>query len=128
MGTAANLAATPRNAVAAISAANTNRDGTGTVVTVFTAGANGSRISKIEVKAQVTTTNGMVRLFIHNGTAFFLWKEIPVTAATVSATVLAFSASLDFSNDPLILPTGYSLRVSTHNAEAMNVHARGGDF
>lgn len=116
-------------AVAAISTANTARDGTGTVPTIFTAGVKGSRVHRIRVKATVTTTAGMVRIFVHNGSAFFLYLEVPVTAITPSATVESFSYELDLPNeDALILPTGYTIRASTHNAETFNVFVEGGDF
>lgn len=125
-------AATPRYAVANISAANTARDGTGTIVTVFTAGASGSRIDRVNIEATATTTAGQVRLFIHDGTNARFLKEVAVTALTPSATVQAFTAGLYDGSDPsifpIILPTGYSLRAAPHNAESFNVHANGGDF
>jgi len=127
MSTSAAYAATVKAAVAAISAANTNRDGTGTIVTVLTAGSNGSRIDDIYIEAAGTVTNGVVRLFLHNGTTAFLWKEILVTAATPSVTVAAWTSAL--MNLALCLPSGWSLRASTHNAETFNVLVtRAGDF
>lgn len=119
---------TVRNQVAAISAANTNRDGTGTIVTIFTAGADGSIIEKVRAIAIVTTTAGMVRLYVHNGTTAFLIAELTVDAITVSATVAAWIEDWTPPNGGLLLPTGYSLRASTHNAEAFNVHTQGGDY
>jgi hypothetical protein len=122
----------PKAAVTAISTANTNRDGTGTLGTVFTAGTSGSRIDRIVVQATGTTTAGMVRLFLHNGTTAFLYDEVPVSATTPSATVQAFAATLEaFSAPrlmPLVLQTGWSLRASTHNAESFNIVAVGGDL
>lgn len=127
MSTTANYAATPRAAVAQISTANTARDGTGTIATVFGAGTSGSRIDDITVTATGTTTAGMVRLFLHDGTNARLWAEIPVSAVTPSGTVQAFTASL--SNQALILPNGWSLRASTNNNETFNVIVdRAGDF
>lgn len=110
-----------------ISTANTNRDGTGTIGTVLTAGSNGSRIGQVVIIAQGTTTAGMIRLFIHNGTTAFLHKEVAVTAITPSGTVQAFTATVVYPNG-LVLPTGYSLRASTHNAESFNVIAEGGNY
>lgn len=123
---------TTKVGIVAISTANTNRDGTGTIGTVFSAGTNGSRVMALTVQATVTTTAGMVRLYIHNGTTAYLWREIPVTAITPSASLPAFVDTMDCSDDSpeniLVLPTGYSLRASTHNAEAFNVIAIGGDY
>ena len=127
MSTTANYAATPRAAVAQVSTANTNRDGTGTIATVLTAGSNGSRVDDITVIATGTTTAGMVRLFVNDGTNTRLWQEIPVTAATPSGTVQAFASTL--LNQALLLPNGYSLRAATNNAETFNVVVtRAGDF
>ena len=112
---------------AEISAANANRDGTGTVVTVATAEAQGSRIDLVRVVAEVTTTAGMVRLFLHDGSTFFLVKELAVTALTASATVPAFETEW-VPTEPLLLPSGWTLRAATENAETFNVIAVGGDY
>ena len=134
MATSPNFSATPKCGSVAISTANTNRDGTGTLGTIFTAGASGSRIDSIVIQASVTTTAGMIRLFIYDGTTARLYDEVPVFAVTPAASVPAFGAALgnnaplSSSKYPLMLPTGYSLRASTHNAENFNVHAVGGDF
>ena len=127
MSTSAQYAATPRTAVAQVTTANTARDGTGTLATVFTAGASGSRIDDLAIVAAATTTAGMVRLFLHDGTNARLWKEIAVSAVTPSATVAVFSSALN--SQALILQSGWSLRASTHNAETFNVLVtRAGDF
>ena len=127
MSITANYAATPKTAVAQVSTANTARDGTGTLATVFTAGTSGSRIDDLAVVATGTTTAGMVRLFLHDGTNARLWREVAVSAITPSATVSPFSSLL--GNLALVLQTGWSLRASTHNAETFNVLVtRAGDF
>ena len=128
MATAAQYAATARTAIAQISTANTNRNGTGTIGTVFTGGSSGSRIDDIYIVATGTTTAGVVRLFLNDGTTSYLWQEILVTAITPSTTVQVFSASL--LNQALILATSsWSLRASTNNAETFNILVtRAGDF
>lgn len=132
MAIQAQYASTPKVGVGQISTANTARDGTGTIGTVFTAGSSGSRIDMIDVQATATTTAGMIRLFVHDGTTAFLVAELPVVAVTPSATNPAYSQQLNTNTMtqflPIVLPTGYSLRASTNNAEAFNVIAFGGDF
>lgn len=132
MSTSAQYASTPKCGVGQVSVANTNRDGTGTIVTVFSAGASGSRIDAIDLKAVGTTTAGMIRLFIHDGTNARLLTEVPVTAITPSGTLPSWEAQLNTNTMtqilPLLLPTGYSLRAATNNAETFNVIAQGGDF
>lgn len=128
MATSAQYAATPRTAIAQISTANTNRNGTGTIGTVFTGGSSGSRIDDISIVATGTTTAGVVRLFINDGTTSYLWQEILVTAITPSTTVQVFSFTL--LNQALILASSsWSLRASTNNAETFNILVtRAGDF
>lgn len=119
------FAATPKLGGVLISTANTARDGTGTLGTVVTAGANGSRLRGVHIRAQGTTTAGMVRLFLHDGTNFHFWKEVKIDAATPSASVEAFSAHLTESTNPellpIVLPNNWSLRAATHNAESFRV-------
>jgi hypothetical protein len=114
------FASTPRTAVTQISTANTNRDGTGTIGTVLTAAAAGTRIDDVKIVATGATTAGVVRLFLHDGSNSRLWTEVIVTAITPSTTVAVWSAEL---NDlGLVLKDdNWSLRASTHNAEAFNV-------
>ena len=120
---------TPTIDVGQVSAANTNRDGTGTVVTIATGTANGKRVHRITVKAVGSTTAGMVRLYIYNGTNTRMWKEVPVTAITPSATLIAFESVIElFGELALHLPNTYELRASTHNAETFNILAEGGSY
>lgn len=113
--------------IVAISTANTNLDGTGTIGTVLTAGSNGTRVDRVTIKATVTTTAGMVRLFIYTGDTYYLYTEVAVTANTPSATNPAFETTLVFDRG-LWLPSGYSLRASTEKAENFNIVAVGGDY
>lgn len=119
-----------------VSSANTNRDGTGTIVTIGTAGANGSVITSIILQSAgasgVATTAGMIRLFIEGGGTTKLWKEVPVQVVTPTASVPGWSAMLTAGNQlppgGFRLQPGYLLRASTHIAEAFNIFADAGDF
>ncbi len=127
MGTTPVFIAAPKTWLGQVTAANTNRDGTGTLVDIVTAGASGSRIDQIDVAALGTVTAGVVRLYLNDGTNTRLFKEVLVSAVTPSTSVEAFRAALSFA-EGLVLPTGWKLKASTHNAESFNVFARGGDF
>jgi len=120
------FANTPVIGSAAISTANTNRDGTGTIGSVLTGSANGTKINEIRIKATGTTTAGMVRLYIFNGATNFLFLEQAIAAVTPSASVKTEEYTLTF--DSLVLPATYQLRASTHNAEGFNVLAIGADI
>jgi hypothetical protein len=104
-----------------VSAANALRDGSGTVVTIFTAGAFGARIERIVMKAVVTTTAGMVRLFLQSGGITRLIHEELVAAITPSATVAAWSAVVTGNAFPLVMKPGAVLIACTEKAEAINV-------
>jgi hypothetical protein len=127
MATSPNFTKTPRTERGLLSAANANRDGTGTIVNLFDAAATvGSRIERITISAIGTTTAGMVRLYIFDGTNIDLYLEIPVTAVTPSATVQSYINSTGSLG--IILSSGKSLRASTHNAESFRVIVEGGNF
>lgn len=127
MATTAQYASTVQNASAQVTTANTNRNGTGTIVSVMTGATNGTRIDDIYIVATGTTTAGVVRLFISDGTNIRLWQEILVPAITPSTSVQVFSQSL--INVGLILENGWSLQASTNNAETFNILVtRAGDF
>jgi hypothetical protein len=127
MATTAQYASTVQNASAQVTTANTNRNGTGTIVSVMTGATNGTRIDDIYIVATGTTTAGVVRLFISDGTNIRLWQEIIVPAVTPSTTVPVFSYTL--LNQALILENGWSLQASTNNAETFNILVtRAGDF
>jgi hypothetical protein len=126
-------ASTPRNGFAQLSTANTNLDGTGTIENVIAGGSSGTRIESLSVKATATTTAGMIRIFIHDGSNTRLFTEIQVSPAIPSATVKAFEANLNSAQNPDILPiilpsSSFILKASTHNAETFVVRAQGGDF
>lgn len=127
MSTAAQYASTVTGVAVQVTTANTNRDGTGTIVTVLTAAASGTRIDDIYMVATGTTTAGVIRLFVHDGTNARLLSETLVTAVTPSTTVQVWSNTL--LSQAIVLKTGYSLRASTNNTETFNIIVtRAGDF
>ena len=130
-----NFSGPPRMGVAVVSTANTNRDGTGTIATLLASVAaatdttGGTRVDFVDIKATVTTTAGMIRLYVSTdtGTSWRMIREIPVSAITVGANTAAFETQIALGRD---LPAGVAnlLGASTHNAEAFHVVAFGGDY
>lgn len=121
---------TPRIMAGNVSVANANRDGTGTVVTLGTAGANGTRIEEVVLKATGQPAASNVILFLHDGANYFIWDEIVLgTPAAGSTTVASYRESRSYRN--LVLPTGWSLRATITVAlttGVMVVEALGGDY
>ena len=125
MASAPQYTATPKVGMGQVSVANTTRDGSGTLATIFTAGANGSRIETVSIKAVSSSTIGIISLYLFDGTNSRLLTEISVTAITPSGTINSFETGITLS---IVIPTGYSLKASTYNAETYNIFAFGGDF
>lgn len=120
MSASACFFSTPRTAVAQVSTANTSRTGSGTIATVITGAATGTRVDDIEINATDTTTAGMVRLFLHDGTNSRLFRELSVNAITVTASVPAYNIRLT-DLGIILASASWSIRASTHNAETFNI-------
>lgn len=109
--------------------ANASMDASaGSVITIFTAsnaaGMVGCIIKSITLKAQVTTTQGMVRLFITGGGSTELINEIEIPAVIKSATDPSFELYMETN---FFVKAGYVLKATTANSEAINVIAEGVD-
>jgi len=126
MATAPNFAATPRWSAVSIATADTSRTAPTNVGTVFAAGAIGSRIDEVTITAAGTSTANVVRLFLHTGSTYTLLQEILTTAITAGAAQDSYTTTITFNS--LVLPSGASLRATTHASETYHVSAFGGDF
>ncbi len=122
---------TPHVGMVRIATANTGRDGTGTLNSIITGTTNGTRVDRVTIKAQGTTTAGMVRFYIDDGTNIRFWREELVSAITPGANTKSFEVTIT-SPDPqtplLVLPLNYILKCAPHNAETFDVIGQGGDF
>jgi hypothetical protein len=124
---------TPKVAWGDLATANTAKDGTGTVVTVFTAGANGARVDYLKVRAKGTNVATVLRVFVNNGSdstdaannALVLEQTIAATTLSEVAALADNLVTLDMS-----LPAGYKLNVTigTTVADGLAVTAFGGDY
>jgi hypothetical protein len=135
MATSAQFTAQPIIDIAQVSTSNSNRDGTGTIVTVAsgpstTAGNGvGKRINRVVINAATTTTVGMIRFFLSldSGTTNRLIGEVLVPAVTASSSNSAFRAEVGFLNG-LVLPGGNTvqLRASTEVSNTFNIIVESG--
>lgn len=117
----------------ALATANTAKDGTGTVLPVFTAGSNGSRVDYLKVRAIGTNVATVLRVFINNGSAnstpannvLFMERTIAATTLSEVAELADVYIPLDIS-----LPAGYVVNVTigTTVAAGLMVSAVGGDY
>ncbi len=132
----------PKTSWGSVATANTAKDGTGTVVTVFTAGANGSKIDQIKVRPLGTNVATVLRLFVNNGSAnTTATNNSLVHEKTIAATTLSEVSELA-DTDLLIpkggdvappipyLPPGYKINVTvgTTIAAGLQVTVHGSDY
>jgi len=100
----------------ALTTANTAKDGTGTVLTVFTADAtNGGFVQRIRFRASGTAVATVARIFINNGSTNatpannILWDEITLFSTTISevSSQPTYELALNYA-----LPPGYKINVT----------------
>jgi len=130
MASSPAFAATINNGAASVSVANANRDGTGTIATILTAGASGSKIEEIVVKADGNPADSTIVFYLHDGSNYHVFDEWDIgDPAAGSTTVVSYREARTYEN--LLIKTGWSLRASITVAPTsglVQVHAFGGDF
>jgi hypothetical protein len=116
-----------------ITAANTAKDGTGTVDTVFTATTEGSFVQKLRIRPRGTNVASVLRIFLNNGStnatasnnALIDEVSLPATTNTEVAAIQGTEVSLN-----LPIPNGYKINVTLGTAVAGGyvVTAFAGDY
>lgn len=113
----------------ALATANTAKDGTGTVLTVFTADATeGSFIQKIVARAAGSNVASVLRVFINNGsTNATAANNILYTEMTLPLTTLSEVQSLVPIEIPLNigLPAGYKINCTVGTTVAAGYYISG---
>jgi hypothetical protein len=96
--------ATPRIGVGTVSVANTNRDGTGTIVDVITGAATGTRILEVVLKATNDPADCTLTLFLNDGSTSHIFDEIDLgNPAPGSTTLPSYRGIVAYNN--LVLPS-----------------------
>lgn len=127
MATSPAFAATPRIGSVSIATADSSYTSPTNFGTALTGGANGTRIAEIVVKCAATSSLAIVRVFLYDGSTYFLFDEYTIAAATGSSTVQQTRVSTTYNN--LILPSSsWSVRVSTSVSQATHVTVLGADL
>ncbi len=124
---------TPNIGWCKLTAANTAKDGTGTVGNPFTAGANGSRLDYLKVRALGTNVATVLRVFVNNGSdPTVATNNSLILEQTIAATTLSEVAQLadNLVQLDLSLPANYKINVTIGTAVAagLQVTAFGGDY
>jgi hypothetical protein len=103
-------------ATATIAAANTASDGSGSLVTLLTAGADGTRVDSIRFRNSQATaalsSNMVHRIFLSdtNGANHKLIGEVATSAATRSVSAIG-AASIFTFDQPIIMKSGQIISV-----------------
>ena len=123
----------PNSGWGTIDTANTAKDGTGTVVEIFTAGSNGSKVERIIAETLGTNVASVLRVFLNNGGANSvpanntLIRQISLPSTTISevAGQITIMVPLD-----IVIEAGYKLNITigTTVAAGWQVSALGGDY
>lgn len=133
MATDPNFTDVPNVGVANFNSANTARDGSGTINTVFTPGASGSKLNRIVVKAETDLADSVLILWLKvGGSIWYLWKEIDLgDPAAGSTTVAGYEYELGLADRDINLPSGCLLGATITVAPTtgdVNVFGFGGNF
>ncbi len=115
---------TGNTGIAVISSANSALDGSSSV-SIITGAGSGTLVKKIIIKAQGSTTQGVVRFFVQGGGAYYLWREAEIPAMTQDSKHQTFIAEI---NEPFYLKSGNVLTASTEKAETFIITAIGMDM
>lgn len=116
-----------------LTTANTAKDGTGTVVTLGTAGANGAFVGTIEALPLGTNVASVLRVFLNNGstnataTNNSLKEEISLPATTINEAAGQTKIVITCN---YAIPAGYVLNatIGTTVAAGWQVTALMGDY
>lgn len=128
---------TPKVGQAVLAAANTARDGSGSIVTGYTAGSEGAyikRVTFISSQASAAASSAMVgRVFtsIDAGSTWQLRAEVALPTITASNTVIGQSQTINFP-DGLVIPAsalvGCTISVYAGVQDRYIGYVEGGDY
>lgn len=131
MASSPAFASTPRIGFGSVSTANTNRDGTGTIVDILTGVTAGTRIDRLVVQTTGDPADSILTVFLYDGSTYRLFDEIDLgNPAAASTTVPGFRYEKAYTN--LVLPSSswkFAAAVTVAlTSGALNVFAFGADL
>jgi len=117
---------TVREYTAAATTADTSLTAPAAAATVYTNSSGAAaKCTKLRAKAQGNTTASMLRIFLHDGTNYHLWREVLTSSITAGATTKSWEWEESVDID---LPNGWGIRATTHNGDDINVFASIGEY
>lgn len=128
----------PRTPTVAVAAANTARDGSGTLVELYECPVDGVRVQKINWRAAPSSVEanaamvGSVFLTDTDGLNPRLIESVAIAAVTASNTAISAHYTIGFGIDGLYMEEGQKLMVCqsvwADQGDTMHVHAILGEF
>lgn len=127
MAAAPVFAVTPRIGAVSIATADSSYTAPTNVGTLLTGASTGTRVNEICIKSAATSAAAVVRIFLFDGTTYWLFDELVIAAITGSSAVAQFRTRVTYDN--LVLPSAsWSVRVTTSISQATHVTALGADL
>lgn len=127
MATSPAFATTPRIGAVSIATAEASYTAPTSVGTLITGASTGTRIAEIVCQCAATSAAAIVRIFLYDGTTYWLFDEVTIAAATGSTTAKQTRVSTTYNN--LVLPSSsWSLRATTSVSQTTIVTALGADL
>lgn len=121
----------PRVGIGSVTAANTARDGTGTLVDIITGVAAGTRVERIVIKATGDPADSIVNLFYYDGTTNWFFDAFDIgDPAAGSTTVDTYREERAYA-DLVLAAATHKIKASITvalTAGAINVFAFGADL
>jgi hypothetical protein len=118
------FAKTPKHSAVAVSTANTNLDGTGTITTLLTAGTDGAIVTSLKCWGTVTSSAKRCNVFVSTdgGTSWKLHESGLMSAYTVANTTVQTPVTFVDKSNPdaaIVLPASAKIGVAIQVAEAV---------
>lgn len=121
----------PRNEQVSLATANTVRDGSGTITSLFVGAALGSVVNRVglidAIASGSTSTAKVARLWKTRSGTSRLIEEKAIVTASPTTSVVCTRIVFD-TTDILLADSSESLGVTITVAEAVHFTAEGGDF
>ena len=123
------FASVPKAKAISVSTANTNRDGSGTLVDSISAAAAGTLLQRVVLQATGDPADSIVTMFLHDGTTSWEFDEFDLgNPAAASATVPGFHTERVYD---IVIPTGWKVQfaiTAALTAGVVNVLVFAGDL
>lgn len=126
------FAVKPLVGIASFSAANTARDGSGTINDALTVPTDGAKINRIKLKAETDLADGVCVIWISNGTTYYNFLEVDYgDPAAGSTTAPGYEYEINLADRDINLPAGYKVAATSTVAPTtgkLNVFVFAGGF